>query len=95
MKIITIIIRTVLGLYFLYLFFLYLSPEPASTGEFKAFQVGLMASTYLFPKSVEFYVVCNWKIYNIIESCYFPVTLNILLINYLTPENLPLAILYS
>jgi uncharacterized membrane protein YphA (DoxX/SURF4 family) len=36
--------------------FLYLSPEPASTGEFKAFQVGLMASTYLFPlaKSVEF-----------------------------------------
>jgi hypothetical protein len=60
MKIITIIIHT--GTLFLYTsvsYFLYLSPEPASTGEFKAFQVGLMASTYLFPlaKVLNFYVV--------------------------------------
>jgi hypothetical protein len=27
-------------------------------------------------------IICNWKIYNIIESCYFPVTHNILLITY-------------
>jgi uncharacterized membrane protein YphA (DoxX/SURF4 family) len=58
MKIITIIIRTVLGLLFLYTsvsYFLYLSPEPASTGEFKAFQVGLMFNLFIpTGKSVEF-----------------------------------------
>jgi hypothetical protein len=48
MKIITIIIRTVLGLLFLYTsvsYFLYLSPEPASTG-IQSFQVGLMATFF-------------------------------------------------
>jgi uncharacterized membrane protein YphA (DoxX/SURF4 family) len=101
MKIITIIIRTVLGLLFLYTsvsYFLHLSPEPASTGEFKAFQVGLMASTYLFPlaKSVEFLCGLSFvtgKFTTLSNLVIFPVTLNILLINYfLTPENLPLAI---
>jgi uncharacterized membrane protein YphA (DoxX/SURF4 family) len=101
MKIITIVIRTILGLLFLYTsvsYFLHLSPEPASTGEFKAFQVGLMASTYLFPlaKSVEFLCGLSFvtgKFTTLSNLVIFPVTLNILLINYfLTPENLPLAI---
>jgi uncharacterized membrane protein YphA (DoxX/SURF4 family) len=90
MKIITIIIRTVLGLLYFYTsvsYFLYLSPEPASTGEFKAFQVGLMASTYLFPlaKSVEFLCGLSFvtgKFTTLSNLVIFPVTLNILLINY-------------
>jgi uncharacterized membrane protein YphA (DoxX/SURF4 family) len=75
--------------------FLHLSPEPASTGEFKAFQLGLMASTYLFPlaKSVEF--LCGLSFitgkFTTLANI-FPVTLNILFINYyLTPDNLPSA----
>jgi hypothetical protein len=39
MKIATIIVRTILGLLFLYTsvgYFLHLNPEPASTGEFKS-----------------------------------------------------------
>ncbi|MEZ7497787.1 DoxX family membrane protein [Flavobacterium sp. Arc3] len=101
MKIATIIIRTLLGLLFLYTsisYFFHLSPEPASTGEFKAFQVGLVASTYLFPlaKSVELLCGLSFitgKFTTLANLVIFPVTLNILLINYfLTPENLPLAI---
>ncbi|MFT5713987.1 MAG: putative oxidoreductase [Flavobacterium sp.] len=101
MKIATIIVRTILGLLFLYTsvsYFLYLRPEPASTGEFKAFQVGLVASTYLFPlaKSVEFLCGLSFvtgKFTTLANLVIFPVTLNILLINYfLTPQNLPLAI---
>jgi hypothetical protein len=60
MKIITIIIRTVLGLYFLYTCY-YFSPEPASTG-FKAFQVGLMASTYLFPLAKVLNFMCAYHL---------------------------------
>jgi putative oxidoreductase len=101
MKIATIIIRTILGLLFLYTsvsYFLHLSPEPASAGDFKAFQVGLMASTYLFPlaKSVEFLCGLSFltgKFTTLANLVILPVTLNILLINYfLTPDNLPLAI---
>jgi putative oxidoreductase len=101
MKIATIIVRTILGLLFIYTsvsYFLYLRPEPASTGEFKAFQVGLVASTYLFPlaKSVELLCGLSFvigKFTTLANLIIFPVTLNILLINYfLTPQNLPLAI---
>jgi putative oxidoreductase len=101
MKIATIIVRTLLGLLFLFTsvsYFLHLNPEPASTGEFKAFQLGLVASTYLFPlaKSVEFLCGLSFvtgKFTTLANLVIFPVTLNILLINYfLTPENLPLAI---
>jgi hypothetical protein len=52
MKIAAIIIRTMLGLLFVHFIFLsYLTPEPATTGEFKAFQLGLLASMYLLPFS--------------------------------------------
>jgi uncharacterized membrane protein YphA (DoxX/SURF4 family) len=75
-----------------------LSPEPASTGEFKAFQLGLIASTYLFPLAKSIELLCGLsfvtgKFTTLANLMIFPVTLNILLINYfLTPENLPLAI---
>ncbi|NRT12449.1 DoxX family membrane protein [Flavobacterium sp. 14A] len=101
MKIATIVIRTLLGLLFLYTsisYFFHLSPEPASSGEFKAFQLGLIASTYLMPLAKAIELLCglsflSGKYTTLANLVIFPVTLNILLINYfLTPENLPLAL---
>ena len=58
MKITIIIIRTLIGLLFIFTsisYFFNLMPEPVTTGNFKAFQIGIVASTYLIPlaKSVE------------------------------------------
>lgn len=101
MKIATIIIRTMLGLLFIYTsisYFFHLTPEPVSTGEFKAFQVGLVASTYLIPLAKTVELLCGLsfvtgKYMTLANLVIFPVTINILLINYfLTPENLPIAI---
>ncbi|UQD56719.1 DoxX family membrane protein [Flavobacterium sp. K5-23] len=101
MKIATLIIRTMLGLLFLYTsvsYFFHLAPEPATTGEFKAFQVGLVASTYLLPLAKAIELLCGLsfvtgKYMTLANLMIFPVTLNILLINYfLTPDNLPIAI---
>ena len=101
MKIATIVIRSLLGLLFLYTslsYFLHLSPEPASSGEYKAFQLGLIASTYLMPLAKAVELLCGLsfvtgKYTTLANLVIFPVTLNILLINYfLTPENLPLAL---
>lgn len=101
MKIAAIIIRTMLGLLFLYTslsYFFHLTPEPASTGEFKAFQLGLVASMYLLPLAKAIELLCGLsfitgKYMTLANIMIFPVTLNILLINYfLTPQNLPIAI---
>jgi uncharacterized membrane protein YphA (DoxX/SURF4 family) len=101
MKIAAIIIRTMLGLLFLYTsisYFFHLTPEPATTGEFKAFQLGLLASMYLLPLAKAVELLCGLsfltgKYMTLANIMIFPVTLNILLINYfLTPENLPIAI---
>lgn len=101
MKIAAIIIRTMLGLLFLYTsisYFFHLSPEVASTGSFKAFQVGLIASMYLMPLAKAIELLCGLsfitgKYMTLANIMIFPVTLNILLINYfLTPDNLPIAI---
>lgn len=101
MKIATTIIRTMLGLLFLFTslsYFFLKSPEPVSTGEFKAFQIGLVASSYLIPlaKITELLsglAFITGKFVTLANLVIFPVSLNILLINFfLTPENLPLAI---
>lgn len=101
MKIAIIIIRTLLGLLFLYTsvsYFFHLTPEPATSGDFKAFQLGLIASTYLLPLAKSIELLCGLsfvtgKFMTLANLVIFPVTLNILLINYfLTPDNLPLAI---
>ncbi|WP_035671456.1 DoxX family membrane protein [Flavobacterium sp. 83] len=101
MKIAIIIIRSLLGLLFLYTsisFFLHLSPEAETTGNFKAFSVGLMASTYLMPlaKSLEFLCGLSFitgRYVTLANLIILPVTLNILLINFfLTPQNLPIAL---
>ena len=58
MKIATIIIRILIGLLLLFVsiaYFLKLMPEPINTGNFKAFEIGLVPSNYLMPiaKSIE------------------------------------------
>ena len=85
MKIATIVIRSLLGLLFLYTslsYFLHLSPEPASSGEFKAFQLGLIASTYLMPLAKAVELLCGLsfvtgKYTTLANLVIFPVTLNI------------------
>jgi putative oxidoreductase len=62
MKIATIIIRVLIGLLLLFAsigFFLKLLPEPTTTGDFKAFQVGLVASTYLMPLAKSIELLCG------------------------------------
>ncbi len=101
MKIATIVIRILIGLLFLFTsigFFLKLFPEPEFEGNFKAFQVGIVASTYLIPlaKSVELLCGLSFltgRYVTLANILIFPVTINILFINFfLTPEGLPLAI---
>ncbi len=102
MKIATIIVRTLMGLIFTYasiMFFLKMAPETESVGAFKAFQVGLIASNYIMPLAKGIELICGIafltnKFTTLANIVILPVTLNILLINYfMTPENMPLAIL--
>ncbi len=101
MKATTIIVRVLIGLLLVYSsgrFFLYMAPEPVSTGEFKAIDIGLIATPYLLPlaKAIEFLcglAFISGKFITLANIIALPVTFNILLINYyITPENLPLAI---
>lgn len=101
MKIATIVIRTLMGLLFLFAsisFFLKLVPEPVTTGDFKAFQIGLVASAYLIPLAKSIELLCglayvSGRFVSLANIVLLPVSLNILLINFfLTPESLPIAI---
>lgn len=101
MKIFTIVIRVLIGLFLLYAsisFFLKLTPEPVTTGDFKAFQLGLVASTYLMPlaKAVELLAGLSYvtgKYVTLANIVILPITINILLINYfMSPNTLPIAI---
>lgn len=101
MKTAAIIVRTLLGALFIYasvMFFLKKAPETMAEGEFKAFQVGLIASHYLMPlaKGLEF--ICglafiSGRFVTLANLVILPVTLNILMIHInLTPEHLPIGI---
>lgn len=101
MKIATLVIRILIGLFLLFAsisFFLKLMPEPVTTGDFKAFQLGLVASTYLMPLAKAVELLCGLsyvtgKYVTLANIVILPVTLNILLINYfMAPETLPIAI---
>ena len=101
MKITTIIIRTLIGLLLLFAsisYFFHLMPEPEVTGNFKAFNVGLIASVYLMPlaKSVELLCGLSYvsgRYVTLANILILPITLNILFINYfMAPEGLPIAI---
>ena len=101
MKIAIIVIRTLIGLLFLFSsigFFLKLMPEPTTTGDFKAFQVGLVASTYLIPLAKTVELLCGLsfvtgRYLTLANILILPVTINILFINFfLTPEGIPIAL---
>lgn len=101
MKTTTIIVRVLMGALLVFAsasFFLKLAPEPEVTGDFKAFQVGLIASSYLMPLAKALELLCglsylSGKYVTLANIIILPVTLNILLINlYMTPENLPIGL---
>jgi putative oxidoreductase len=101
MKIATIIVRVLLGLIFIFSsmsFFLKLAPETVAAGDFKAFEIGLVASSYLIPLAKGVELLCGLSFLlgrytTLANLVIFPVTVNILMINYfLTPDGLILAI---
>lgn len=101
MKIATIIVRTLIGLLFLFTsigFFLKLLPEPEFTGNFKAFQIGIVASTYLIPLAKTVELLCGLsfilgRYVTLANILILPVTINILFINfYLKPDGIPIAL---
>ena len=101
MKIATIIIRTLIGLLLLFAsisFFLKLAPEPVVTGDFKAFQVGLVASAYLMPLAKGVELLCGLafvfgRFVALANLIILTITVNILFINFfMSPETLPLAL---
>ena len=101
MRIVTVIIRILIGLLLLFSsisFFLKLMPEPVTTGDFKAFQVGLVASTYVMPLAKSIELLCglafvSGRFVTLASILILPVTINILFINFfLTPEGIPIAL---
>ncbi|MGH2666318.1 DoxX family protein [Flavobacterium sp.] len=101
MKIATIIVRSLMGLLFIYAslaFFLKLAPEPETTGAFKAFQSGIVASAYILPFAKLLELLCGLsfltgKFVTLANIVILPVTINIFMINlFMTPEQLPIAI---
>ncbi|MFG4001455.1 DoxX family membrane protein [Flavobacterium aquidurense] len=102
MKIATIIVRVLIGLLLLFAsisYFFHLTPEPETTGNFKAFNVGLMASTYIMPLAKSIELLCGiafvtGRYVTLANILILPITVNILFINYfLAPEGLPIAVL--
>ncbi|MCV9933016.1 DoxX family protein [Flavobacterium sp. LS1R47] len=103
MKIATIIIRTLIGLLLLFTslsyFFDLVPPEPITNDSFKAFNVGLIASSYLYPlaKSIELIsgiAFVTGRYVTLANILILPVTINILFINYfMSPDQLPIAVL--
>lgn len=101
MKIAIIITRTLIGLILLYAsvsFFLKLAPKPEATGNFKAFNIGLVASTYLIPLAKSIELLCGLsfligRYVTLANILILPIILNILFINFfLSPEGIPVAL---
>lgn len=101
MKLTTTIIRVLIGLLLLYAsisYFFHLMPEPETNGNFKAFNVGLVAATYIMPlaKTIELLsglaFVTN-RFVTLANITVLPITINILFINiFLSPEGIPIAV---
>ena len=101
MKIISVIIRTLIGLLLLFAsitYFFNLIPQPEVTGSFKTFQEGIEASVYLMPLAKTVELVCglayvSGKFMKLANILLVPVSLNILFINiFLAPEGTPIAL---
>ena len=101
MKTVTAIIRILIGLLLLSVslaYFLKLMPEPVTQGDFKAFQVGLVPSTYLMPIAKSIELACGIafifdRFVTLASILVLPIILNILFVDYfLTPQALPISI---
>lgn len=102
MKIAVIIVRTLIGLLFLFAsatYFLNLAPPPEGlTGDTKIFFDGLAASGYILPLSKAFELLCalafiSGRFVALAVVLIFPIVLNILFINAIhLPSGLPIAI---
>ncbi len=101
MKIAMMIVRTLLGLLFVFAsaaFFLKLFPEPALEGNMKIFNDGMAASGYLLHlvKAVE--LICgvafvSGRFVPLAAVLIAPISVNILLVHaFLDPRGLPVAI---
>lgn len=101
MKTVTIIVRILIGLLLLSVsiaYFFKLMPEPINTGEFKAFQVGLVPSSYLMPIAKSIELLCGLaflfdRYVTLASILVLPIILNIIFIDYyLTPQALPISL---
>ena len=101
MKISIIIVRTLVGLMFLFAsvtYFLNLVPQPDLTGSVKTFMDGIAASIYIMPVVKTFELLCglafvSGRFVALAVVLIFPIALNILFINaFLTPSGLPVVI---
>ena len=101
MKIAIIIVRTLIGLLFLFAsitYFLNVVPPPELTGKVKVFMDGLAASGYIMPVVKAFELLCglafvSGRFVALAVVVIFPITVNILLVHaVLIPAGLPVAI---
>ena len=101
MKIAVIVVRTLIGLMFLFAsvtYFLNLVPQPDLTGNVKIFTDGITASGYIMPVTKAFEFLCglafiSGRFVTLAIVLIFPIALNILLINtLLMPSGLPIVI---
>ncbi len=101
MKIAVIIVRTLVGLMFLFAsitYFLNLVPQPELTGKAKLFMDGLVASDYILPLVKLLELVCgiafvSGRFVSLAVILIFPIAVNILLVNtFLMQDGLPIVI---
>ncbi|MDR6844631.1 DoxX family protein [Flavobacterium granuli] len=101
MKTATIFIRTVIGLLLVFVsiaYFFNIMPDLANSGDFKAFQLGLISSVYLMPMVKTIELLCGISYLSgqyvaLSNLIVLPVSTNILFINFfLNPNGLPLAL---
>jgi len=101
MKIATIIIRSLVGLLFLFAsisFFFHLFPEPPLTGNMKIFNDGIKASGYLMPLVKTIELLCGiafvtGKFNKIANIIILPIIVNIFFTHIcLAPEGIPVAV---
>jgi uncharacterized membrane protein YphA (DoxX/SURF4 family) len=100
-KIVTIILRSLMGLLFLFgsiTYFFKLIPTPPLTGAMKAFNEGLVASGYLFPTVKVFELICGLAFVTgrfVPLACVLiaPIIVNIFMIHaFMDPKQLPIGL---
>ncbi len=101
MKIAAIVVRTLMGLMFLFAsitFLFKLITPPPMTGAMKVFNDGLEASVYMMPTVKVIELLCglafvSGKFVRLAVAVIFPIIVNILGVHlFLAPEGLPVAI---